>query len=79
MHKNKAFTQDVFSYAKHMAGTSEEVSTEVCLSCGVELRQIKPRHPPLSVGLVWFDPKACKVPSCTIWETLRPYMVITAL
>ena len=62
----KGFTQDVFSYAKHMAGASEDV----CLSCGVEVRQDMPRHPPLREGLEWVDPKSCKVQPCTICEDL---------
>ena len=62
----KGFTQDVFSYAKHMAGASEDV----CLSCGVEVRQDMPRHPPLREGLEWVDPKSCKVQPCTICEAL---------
>ena len=62
----KGFTQDVFSYAKHMAGASEDV----CLSCGVEVRQDMPRHPPLGEGMEWVDPKFCKVQPCTVCEAL---------
>ena len=49
-----------------MAGASEEV----CLSCGVEVRQDMPRHPPLREGLEWVDPKSCKVQPCTTCEAL---------